>query len=188
MRLLDRRRLKNKRRLNGPGGEAMGRRGKQAWVKRNAELAETVREAYAGGGLTLRATASRFGLPVNLVRDLLHEYHLLRHTRSKGGFYPEDPPRFLALAVVCEAVVRWRALRQRAGSPERQALLDFFADPLFQFWCDLGDLDAEAVVEHNRIPVETWTRTVRKRSLDNTHAVGYNGLAQRPCSIGALPS
>ena len=161
------------------------RRRKIAWTKQHPALAGRVREAYAQGGLTLRAAARRFGLPTQLVRDLLHEYHLLRHTRSKGGFYPEDPPRFLALAVVCEAVVRWRALRHRPGSPERQALLDFFADPLFQFWCDLGDLDADAVVEYNGIPVETWARTVQKRSLDNTRTVGYNGIAQRPCSVGA---
>lgn len=72
---------------------------------------------------------------------------------------PSDPVVYLARAVVAQAVKEWRAGRYLSvggyGQPRwwQHELRSFFASSTFRWWCDMGDLDADAVREASGVEV-----------------------------------
>jgi hypothetical protein len=97
-----------------------------------------------------------------MVCDLVHRAWVEMEADADARLgQPNDPILYLSRAVIAQACEEYRSGRYKLAEHScqpmplavRGELRQFFASPLFAVWCDLADVDADAVRYCNGVEV-----------------------------------
>ncbi|NLS78945.1 MAG: hypothetical protein GXY76_16970 [Chloroflexi bacterium] len=137
-------------------------------------------------GRSLDELARRHNVGRTKAREILIRRGAWRFQVGSRVEYPTNPPAYLAEAVIARALGLWHRVnvtperaRSLQAAKDHHYLLRFFASELFQFWCDLADLDSDAVIERNDIPLGPRMETrEQRRALENSPQRVYHGISE----------